>query len=51
MEFQKRYTTLEEKDKGENKDKKVISNDAFAIGDMIQELINNIEHTRSSLMR
>jgi len=31
------------------KDKVVVSNDAFALGDVIQELINKIEHARVSL--
>jgi hypothetical protein len=41
MEFKDKYT--------DNKDeatKKIISNDAYAIGEMISELINEIRHVR-----
>ena len=59
MVFSDKYTTSEKiaaeqadpeiKDKIE-KDKTVLSNDAYAIGDIIQNLINKIEHTRSTLL-
>ena len=49
MEFQEKYAPLTDKDKIQNKDKKIISDDAFAVGDIIQELINKIEHTRLSI--
>ena len=51
MEFQKKYASTSDKDLAPNKDKKIIGDDAFAIGDIIQELINKIEQTRSSLLR
>lgn len=37
MTFHERYSTVPEKDK-DGKDKKVISNDAYAVGEMIDEL-------------
>ena len=47
MKFVDKYTLDKNK---EGEDKKIqISLDAFAIGDMIQELINKIEQTRTSL--
>lgn len=45
MEFKEKYT-----DDKESTDKKIISSEAFAIGDIIQELINKIEHIRMSLI-
>lgn len=45
-----KYTTLSEKDKLENKDKKVISDDAYAIADLISDLKNKIEHLRIDLL-
>ena len=50
MNFDEKYCSDSEKAKEENKDKKVISDDAFAVGDIIQNLINKIEHTRVSLI-
>jgi DNA-binding transcriptional regulator YhcF (GntR family) len=60
----KSYTTLEQKEKvitdkevsqevkAEEEKKTIISNDAFAICDFIDQLINKAEHLRiSSLMR
>ena len=49
MEFQEKYTSLTDKDIIQNKDKKIISDDAFALGYIIQQLINKIEHTRLSI--
>lgn len=60
MDFKDKYSTKAgEAYNQEDKDgnvvlsipKKVISEDAYALGDMIQELINKIEHARSSLMK
>ena len=51
MTFKEEYTNTTEKGKMENKKKKVISDDAFAIGDMIERLINKIEHSRLSLIK
>jgi hypothetical protein len=48
MEFKDKYTTdMNDKDKT----KKIITADTFALGDVIQDLINKIEHARSSLMK
>lgn len=51
MEFKDKYTTTATADPIKDKDKVVLSSDAFAIGEIIEQLINKIEHTRSSLMR
>ena len=50
MSFEEKYCMDSEKADEKNKDKKVISDDAFALGDIIQNLINKIEHTRLSLI-
>jgi len=49
MEFQERYVRDSEKADVKNRDKKPIGDDAFAIGDMIEQLIKKIEQTRLSL--
>ena len=46
MKFKDKYTL--DKTKEEDKDKVQISEDAYCIGDMIQDLINKIEHARLS---
>lgn len=46
MTFKDKYTPASEKDKPENKNKKVISDDAYAIGDIIQSLMKEIERAR-----
>lgn len=46
MEFKDKYSD----DAKDADTKKIISSDAFAIGDIIQELINKIEHARISLI-
>ena len=46
-----KYTTQNEKDKPDNKDKKVISDDAFAIVDLINDLANKLELLRMSFTR
>ena len=51
MRFTDKYMIEAEKSFPENKDKKIIGDDAFAIGEVIEQLINKIEHVRSSLMR
>ena len=51
MNFKDTYVKESEALKPENKDKAPLSNDAFAIGDMIEKLINKIEHTRVSLIK
>lgn len=50
MEFKEVYTSTSEKDKIENKNKKVISDDAFALGDVIQSLINKLEQIRNTFL-
>ena len=40
MNFKDKYTNTAEKDKTP------LSNDAYAIGEMIEKLINKIEHAR-----
>ena len=52
MELKEKYTNTIEKDKEENKKKVILSNDAFAICEFIENLIKKVEHTRiSSLTR
>jgi hypothetical protein len=45
------YCRTSEKEKDENKSKKVISDDAYALIDFIDQLINKIEGARLSLMK
>lgn len=49
MKFQDKYTDEEEENEKQNK--KLVSKDAFALGSVIQELIDKIEHTRRSLIK
>jgi hypothetical protein len=51
MEFRDKYCFAITASLPENKDKIGISNDAFAIGEIIERLINKIENARISLMR
>jgi hypothetical protein len=46
-----KYVSNSEKEKPENKSKKVLSDDAFAVCEFIEHLINKIEHARMSLIR
>lgn len=39
MKFKDTYTTEDEKAKEENKDKKVISQDAYAIGELLEVIM------------
>ena len=50
MSFEEKYCRDSEKADEKNKDKKVLSDDAYAIGEQIDFLINKIEHTRLSLI-
>ena len=50
MEFQTKYVISTEAIKSENKDKIIISNDAFAVGEVIEELIKKIEKVRIALI-
>lgn len=60
MEFKEKYTSVflkaadelkEEEEEKTEKGKVELSNDAFAIGETIQYLINKIEHARMSLIK
>ena len=48
MQFEDKYTSVSEKSKPENKDKKVITDDAYALAEVIDQLIKKIEHLRTS---
>jgi len=50
MRFEEKYVDSSEKDAEKIKDKKIITDDTFAIGEVIQNLIDKIEHTRVSLI-
>ena len=50
MKFKEKYVNSSEKDAEKIKDKLIISNDAFAVGGIIQDLIDKIEHTRLGLV-
>ena len=50
MSFEEKYCRDSEKTDEKNKNKKILSDDAYAIGEQIQNLINKIEHTRISLI-
>ena len=52
MDFNSKYTTEDKILLDKEEEKKVtLSNDAFAIGEMIESLLNKIEQTRRSLMK
>ena len=53
MNFIDNYTTaeLKAKEPEKEKEKTILSNDAFAIGEIIDALIKKIEHARTSLMK
>lgn len=54
MILNEKYTTTEKitADKDGIEDKKtIISNDAFAVGELLTALINKIEHARISLIK
>jgi len=50
MEFKDKYTSTSEKDKIENKNKTVLSDDAYSISEAVDNLIKKIEHARMSLI-
>ena len=50
MRFEEKYVNSSEKDAEKIKDKKIITDDTFALGEVIQNLIDKIEHTRTSLL-
>ena len=50
MTFKEEYISEKENTKKEDLTKTLVSNDAYAVGDMIQQLLNKIEHTRASIM-
>lgn len=49
MKFQEEYTSITEKDIPENKDKKIISDDAYAIGDMLCKILDSLTFTLNKL--
>lgn len=49
MGFKDKYVMDTEANKPENKDKKIISDDAYAIGEMIESLKDMLERARLSL--
>ena len=56
MGFSEKYLDVDTFDKMKAEDqakeeRKIISLDAYAIGDIINDLINKIEHARTSLMK
>jgi len=52
MGFKDNYTTKDkfDTDQIKEKDKVIVSVDTFAMGDVIDELIRKLEHTRLSLI-
>ena len=48
MKFADKYTYESIKTDPKEADKIVLSNDAFAVGEMIEALVNKIEHLRLS---
>jgi len=48
MVFKDKYAPDSEKAKPQNKDKKIISDDAFAIGEVIE---NKLEHIRQAFIK
>ena len=53
MKFEDKYTTAErkQKDADKEKDKTEVSNDAFAVGDIIQALKTKIDNIKISLIK
>ena len=51
MDFTEKYCITATSTLPENKTKVIVSNDAYAIGEMITALIEKIEHARLSLMK
>jgi len=51
MKLIEKYCPDSEKTKPENENKKVLSDDGYAICEFIESLINKIEHTRVSLIK
>ncbi len=49
--LKEKYTNLTEKAKEKNKNKIELSNDAYAICEFIENLINKMEHARRSMLR
>ena len=50
MELKEAYCRESEKAEPKNKDKKVLSDDAFAVCDFIERLINKAEHLRRDII-
>lgn len=51
MKFEEKYISATEKGLEKDSKKKVLSDDAYALGEAINDLIIKIEHTRLSLMK
>lgn len=43
MEFKERYTNTTDKDKIENKDKTVLSDDSYAIAEILNSILKRLE--------
>ena len=50
MEFTEKYCLSKDAGLPESKDKIAVSNDAFAVGDIILDLINKLESLRALLI-
>lgn len=46
MALKDKYTNTKDKDKEENKDKTTLSDDAYAIVEYVEHLVNKIEQAR-----
>ena len=51
MAFQDKYISTTDKKAQPTSEKVVLTDDAFAISEMIDSLINALEHARSSLIK
>lgn len=51
MELKDKYAPISEKDKTENANKKILSDDAYALCEFLELLNKKIEQTRRDLMK
>lgn len=49
MKFEEKYARDSEKSDPKHKDKKIISDDAYVIGEQLDKLVDKIEHARMNL--
>lgn len=49
MKFKEKYCNTKDKNKPENQDKTILSDDAYSIAETVDNLINKIEHVRMGL--